>query len=153
MPRPLRAVPVSTEQAGSLFQKLSAGLAPDPEGWFILRISEGELTSFVALHMQQSITDPQIILSNGKAYLYGTLASPVEAPLAATCSIETEGGRLRLNVEAATAAGFPIPQSLVESFTQQFVGLIASAQRQQQADIVGVEITEGELVIRGRLLL
>ncbi len=79
---------------------------------------EEELTSYVALNMQESITDPQIILSGGKIHLYGTVVSPIEAPIAA---IFTRNGRRsgQLTVEAVALSGFPIPETFVDSFAQQ----------------------------------
>lgn len=152
VPTPIRTVPVSTEEAESLMSKLGDGLTLDPEGRFVLRISEDELSSYVAVNMEESIADPQIILSNGKIRFYGTVASPLNAPIAATCSIKTAGDQVHIEVEAVAVGGFPIPETFVQSFTQQVIGVIASAQRQGHVEIVAIEIAEGELIVRGRVL-
>jgi uncharacterized protein YpmS len=143
---------VSAAAADSLVSKLGEDLVLDPEGYFVLRVNEEELTSYVALNMEESIIDPQIILSNGRIYLYGTIVNPIEAPLAAISSVETEGGQVELTVEAVALGGFPIPETFVESFVQQVDGLITSAQRQGNIEITETEITEGELIVTGRLV-
>ena len=152
IPTPIRTVPVSTEEAENLVSKLDEDVVLDPEGYFVLRFSEEELTSYVALNMAESVTDPQVILSDGKIFLYGTIVSPVEAPITAICSVETEGGQIQITVDAVALGGFPIPETFVESFAQQIDDLITSAQRQGNVEITEVEITEGELIIRGRVV-
>ncbi len=149
--RPIRTVPVSTKQAQDLVSRLGERLPVDDEGYFVLRVTEEELTSYVALNMQESITDPQIILSGGKIHLYGTVVSPIEAPIAAICSLETEDGQVQLTVEAVALSGFPIPETFVDSFAQQIADLVTSAQRRGDVEISEIEITEGELIIGGRV--
>jgi hypothetical protein len=152
IPTPIRTVPVSTAAAESLISKLSGGLILDSDGYFLLRVYEEELTSYVALNMEESITDPQIILEDGKIYLYGIIVSPIEAPMAAVSSVETERGHVKIRVEALTLGGFPIPETFVQASVQQLDGLINSAQRQGKVEITEIEITEGELTIRGRVV-
>jgi uncharacterized protein YpmS len=151
IPTPLQTVPVSTEAAESLVSKLSQGLALDSEGYFVLIITQEELTSYVALNMQESLRDPQIILGDGKTYLHGTIVSPINAPIAAICSVETEEGGVQITIEAVALAGFPIPETFVESFVQQMEDLITNAQRQGNVEVTEIEITEGKLTIRGRV--
>lgn len=150
IPTPIRTVPVSSEAAESLLSKLSEGLVLDAEGYFVLRVTEEELTSYMALNMEDSVTHPQIILSDGKVYLYGGIVSPISAPLSAICSVETEGGQVQITVEAVALGGFPIPETFVKSFVQQIDDLITSAQRQGNVEITEIEITQGEIIIRGR---
>ena len=152
IPPPIRTVPVSTAAAESLLSKLSGGLILDSDGRFALRVYEEELTSYVALNMEESITAPQIVLQDSKIYLYGTIVSPIEAHMAALSSVETERGRVKITVEAVTLGGFPIPDTFVQAFVQQADGLINSAQRQGKVEITEIEITEGELTIRGRVI-
>jgi hypothetical protein len=143
---------VSTAAAESLVSKLSEGLVLDDEERFLLRIDEEEITPYVALNMEESITDPQIILRDGKIYLHGTIVSPIEAPITAISSIETEGGQAKVTVETVALGGFPIPETFVDSFVQQVEGLITSAQRQGNIEFTEIEITEGELIIRGKVV-
>ena len=150
IPRPIRTVPVSTEEAQDLVSKLGERLAVDLEGYFVLRVTEEELTSYVALNMNESITDPQIILSDGKIHLYGTIVSPIEAPIGAICSVDTEEGQVQLTVEAVALSGFPIPETFVDSFARQIDDLVTSAQKRRNAEITEIVITEGDLIIKGR---
>jgi hypothetical protein len=152
IPTPTRTVPVSTAAAENLISKFSEGLTLDPEGCFDLKLHEEELTSYIALNMQESITDPQIILEDEKLYLYGTIVSPIEAPVAAMSSIEIERRQVKIRVEAVTLGGFPIPETFVQAFVQQVDGLINSAQRQGNVEITEIEISEGDLIIRGKVV-
>ena len=152
IPTRARAVPVSRAAAENLISKFREGLTVDPEGSFDLEVHEEELTSYVALNMQESITGPQIILEDERLYLYGTMVSPIEAPIAAMASVETEGRHVSIRVEAVTVGGFPIPETFVQAFVQQVDGVINSAQRQGNVEITKIEISEGELIIWGKLV-
>jgi len=151
-PSPVRTVPVSTQEAENLVSTLGGELLLDSEGYFVLVVTEEGLTSYVALNMQESITDPQVLLTDGQIFLYGTLVSPIEAPVTAICSLDTVDGQVQVTVESVELDGFPIPRTFVEAFAQQIDEFITFAQRQENVEITAIEITEGEITIRGRVL-
>lgn len=148
-PTPARTVPVSTEEAEDLISTLGGGLVLDAEGCFVLVVTEGELTSYVALNMRESIIDPQILFTDGKIHLYGTIVSPLEAPVTAIASAEASEGQVQITVETVALSGFPIPATFIEAFARQIDDFITFAQRQENVEINEIEITEGELMIRG----
>lgn len=150
-PTPIRTVPVSTEEAEHLEFVLAGHLVLDDDGDFVLVVTEEELTSYVALNMEESITDPQILLTDGKIHVSGTLVTPIEAPITAICSVDVEQGQVEIAVESVELDGFPIPQTFVEAFAQQIDDLISFAQRQDKMEITEIEIPEGELIIKGRV--
>ena len=150
-PTPERTVPVSSEDAQSLVSTLSQGIVPDAEGNFVLIITEEELTSYAALNMQESIIDPQVLLTDGHIQLYGTIVRPVAAPVAALACIYVDQTGLHLAVESVSLGGFPLPETFVEAFAQQVEDLIAAAHRQEDVEITRIEIGEGELTVSGRL--
>lgn len=149
IPTPVRTVPVSTHDAETLVSRLAGGLVVDRDGCFVLRVSEEELTSYVALRMDESVANPQIVLTNGKIYLYGTLVSPIEAPIAAIASVETQEDQVQITVESVALAGFPIPDTFVESFARQIADFLTYAGARENLAITKIEITEGKLIIRG----
>ncbi|TKJ29844.1 MAG: hypothetical protein CEE40_07135 [Chloroflexi bacterium B3_Chlor] len=149
IPTPARTVPVSTEAAEDLVAILGGDLVLDAEGCFILIVTEEELTSYVALNMRESIIAPQILLTDGKIHLYGTIVSPLEAPVTAIASAEASEGQVQITVETVALGGFPIPETFIAAFARQIDDFITFAQRQESMEINEIEITEGELIIRG----
>ena len=149
LPTPERTVPVSTEEAQDLVSTLGSGIIPDQDGRFVFVITEEELTSYAALNMAESIIDPQILLTDGQIHLYGTMVSPIEAPVTAVATIEMNSGDARIVVESVSIDGFPIPETFVEAFAQQIDDFITAAQRYEDVEISEIEIREGEIVIKG----
>ncbi len=149
VPTPMRTVPVSTTEAENLISSLSQGLVPDSEGRFVLVITEEELTSYVALNMEESIVDPQIILTDGQMQIYGTMVSPVEAPVTAVASVEVEDGKAHVVVESVSVDGFPIPGTFVEAFAQQIDDLVMTLLEYENLEITEVQIPAGEMNIKG----
>jgi hypothetical protein len=149
LPTPERTVPVSTEEAADLVSSLGSGIVPDQDGRFVLVITEEELTSYAALNMGESIIDPQILLTDGQIRLYGTMISPIEAPVTAVATIEMESGDFRIVVETVSIDGFPVPETFVEAFAQQVDDFITAAQRYEDVQINEIEVREGEIVVEG----
>jgi hypothetical protein len=146
---PARTVPVSTEQAESLVSTLARGIVPDSEGRFALVITEEELTSYVALNMQESIIDPQILLSDGYIHINGTLVSPIGAPISAVATSQVRENGTHFVVESVSVGGFPMPETFVEAFAQQVDDLIGAAERVEEVEIDSIEIGEGRMIIQG----
>jgi len=149
VPTPERTVPVSTEAAQDLVSAMGQGIVPDSDGRFVLVITEEGLTSFVALNMEESIIDPQILLTQGQIHLYGTMVSPIEAPLTVVASIQTDGGRVHMAIESVSVGGFPIPETFIQAFAQQIDDFITALETHENVEITEVEIREGEIIIRG----
>ncbi len=149
LPTPDRTVPVSTEEAEKLISILDRKLPLDEEGCFVLTITEEELTSYVALNMQESILEPQILLTDGKIYLHGTLVSPIEAPMTAAVSVQVEGGHVDVTVETVALDGFPIPETFIDAFALQVEDFVDFAQAQEDVVLDDVDIREGELIVSG----
>gem|GEM_PF-3156734 len=149
LPTPERTVPVSIEEAQELVSTLGSGIVPGQDGRFVLVITEEELTSYAALNMGESIIDPQILLTDGQITLYGTMVSPIAAPVTAVATIEMESGHPRMVIESVSIDGFPVPETFVEAFAQQVDDFITAAQRYEDVEISEIEIREGEIVVEG----
>ena len=152
LPTPERTVPVSTEDAEDLAFNLGHGIVPDAEGRFTLLITEEELTSYVALNMGSSMRDPQILLTNGQIHLYAILVGPIEAPVTSVATVDIDSGSPRIVIESVSIDGFPIPNSFAEAFAHQIDDLIIAARRNENTEISEVEIREGEMIIRGKVI-
>ena len=152
LPTPERTVPVSTEAAEDLAFNLGHGIVPDAEGRFTLLITEEELTSYVALNMGSSMRDPQILLTNGQIHLYAILVGPIEAPVTSVATVDIDSGSPRIVIESVSIDGFPIPNSFAEAFAHQIDDLIIAARRNENTEISEVEIREGEMIIRGKVI-
>jgi len=142
-------VPVSKEAAESLISILGHDLPLDDEGCFVLIVTEEELTSYVALHMEESIVDPQILCTSGKIHLHGTMVNPIAAPITAIVSVKAESGQVQVEVETVALDGFPIPDTFIDAFALQIEDFITLAQRHERVVIDEVKIVEGELLISG----
>jgi uncharacterized protein YpmS len=149
VPTPERTVPVSTEEAQDLVSALGQGIVLDSDGRFVLVITEEELTSFMALNMEESIVDPQVLLTQGQIHMYGTMVSPIEAPLTAVASIQVNSGRVHMVIESVSVGGYPIPETFVQAFAQQIDDFVTAATTHEEVEIAEVEIREGEIIIRG----
>lgn len=152
IPTPIRTVAVSGQDADSLVSKLGQDLILDAEGNYVLTITEEELTSWVALKMGETIEDPQIILSEGKIHMYGTITTPVSAAMTAILLMEAEAGQARTKVESITFGGLPIPETFAETLVRQIDDLVTPRHSQGEVEITEVEIAEGELILRGRVV-
>jgi hypothetical protein len=152
IPTPIRTVPVSSEKAQDLVSKLGQDLILDAEGNYVLTITEEDLTSWVAVSMGETIKDPQIILSDGKIHLYGTITTPVRTTMTAVLLMEAEAGQTQTTVESITFGGFSIPETFAETLVRQIDDLVTPGHSQGEVEITEVEIAEGELTLRGRVV-
>jgi hypothetical protein len=146
---PTRTVPVSTRAAEDLVSALTRGIVPDWAGRFTLIITEEQLTSYVALNMQESIVDPQILLSDGSIHINGTLVSPIGAPVSALATVQVGETGTHFTVESVSVGGFPMPETFVEAFAQQVDDLIRAMERIEEVEIVSIEISEGKMIVQG----
>ena len=151
IPTPIRTVPVSSEKAQDLVSKLGQDLILDAEGNYVLTITEEELTSWVALNMGETIKDPQIILSEGKIHLSGTITTPVKTTMTAILLVEAEAGQAQTTVESISFGGLPIPGAFAETLVRQIDDLVTPRHSQGEVEITEVEIAEGELTLRGKV--
>ena len=148
-PSTARTVPVSTEEAQALASTLAEGIVPDSQGRFVLIITEEQLTSYAALNMQESITDPQILLHEGYIHLQGTLVSPIQAPMSAVATVHVQESGTHFVVESVSVGGFPMPDTFVQAFARQIDDLLGAAHRREEIRIDSIEIGEGKMVIQG----
>ncbi|HID64946.1 MAG TPA: hypothetical protein EYP49_19680 [Anaerolineae bacterium] len=146
-------VEVSTEAAQRVEAKLVEALTLNPNDQFILRFTDEEVTSFIALKLEESveppITDPQIRFTKGKIYVAGKLTNigPIQVRAMIVAVPRITDDQLVINVESVYLGPVPIPNTLLDSFSQTIDKALAEAQVNLR--ITQVEIFESEIVIVG----
>jgi len=158
-PTPLPPVPVSTQAAGRLEDKLQqAAATAQVSGDIRITLTEEELTSYIALQLSQSlaeqgliISNPQVRLRDGKLTLSGTYrVDPVTVNPVITLSVTAVNGRPVANVESANFGILPVPGALLSQVSQSINQTLAQ-QLPANATITSVTIADGQMTILGTI--
>lgn len=152
------AIPVSTEAAGSFFDKWDS-VTIGAGGEVTVTFTDQELTSLVALQLAQQpdlpIQNPQIHLYDGQidftaeAELEG-VRTDVQMIVAVTVG---ETGDLEFEVTEATIGFLPMPVELVNEASVVIQQMLADEDLSPISflDISAIEITDGQMTVTGRL--
>ena len=150
-------IPVSTEAAGQVPELWKAAATSAANNQLSVTITEAQLTSFVAIKLQDNpdapIKDIQVYLRDGKIQLFGTAQGGsvnTTALIVLAVSVTPEGTAL-FKVEQADFGPLPVPSSLLdglsstlnEAFTGQ-IGTVASGFR-----VTAITIADGQMSITG----
>jgi hypothetical protein len=150
---PGNPVEVSTEAAYRVESKLVEALQENPNNQFIVRLTDEEITSYMAYSLEETteppITDPQVKFTKGKVYVAGKLTnvSPVqvEAMIVAVPRIVDE--QLVVEIESVHLGPLPVPDTLLETLSETIDKALEEAQIDLK--VTQVEIFEDEIVIVG----
>jgi hypothetical protein len=146
-------VEVSPEAAQRVEAKLVEALTLNPNDQFILRFTDEEVTSYLALKLEEitepPITDPQIRFTKGKIYVAGKLTNvgPVQVRAMIVAAPRVIDDQLVMNIESVYLGPIPVPDTLLGSLSQTIDEALEEAQ--VNLKIIQVEVFEGELVIVG----
>jgi len=159
--KPVETIPVTTEAAGSLLDKVEAAEEQARSGGDVeLVLTESEVTSMVALELQkqqpQIITNVQVHLRDGQVQLSGSYAdSGMTLPLTIIAKPEvSEGGSFRIILVSAKLGPVSAPDVLTnqfQSFMDEQIADAITSQSGQQFTVTSVEIADGEIIIRGQV--
>ena len=146
-------VEISPEAAQRVEAKLVEALTLNPNDQFILRFTDEEVTSYLALKLEETteppITDPQIRFTKGKMYVAGKLTSiglmQVRAMIVAAPRVMDD--QLVMDVESVYLGPIPVPNTLLNSLSQTIDRALEEAQ--VALKITQVEVFESEIVIAG----
>ncbi len=150
---PGHPVEISSAAAQRVEAKLVEALQENPNSQFILRFTDEELTSYLALALEEtpnpSITDPQLRFTKGKVYIAGKLAGtgPVQVQAMAVAVPRVVDDQLVIDVENVYLGPVPIPSTLLNSLSQTVDKALKEAQIHLK--ITRVEVFENEIVIVG----
>jgi len=150
---PGNPVEISSAAAQRVEAKLVEALQKNPNSQFILRFTDEELTSYLALALEETpnppITDPQLRFTKGKVYIAGKLAStgPVQVKAMAVAIPRLMDDQLVVDLESVYLGPIPVPNTLLDSLSQTIDKALEEAQLNLK--ITRVEIFESEIVIVG----
>jgi hypothetical protein len=147
------SVKVSPEAADQLKARLTNSLQQNTSGEVILRFSNEEITSYVALELQQQggqapFSDPQIWFTCGKIFITGIVKGvmPVDVPASIITTAVAKNQRIEFEIEKATMGPLPFPQDLLDSISQS-VNETLYESIDPNVGVSRLEILEGEMVI------
>ena len=146
-------VEVSPEAARRVEAKLAEALTLNPSNQFILRFTDEEVTSYLALKLEETaetpITDPQIRFTKGRIYVAGKLSNvslmQVRAMIVAAPRVMDD--QLVIDIESVYLGPITAPTTLLDSLSQTIDKAFEEAQVNHK--ITQVEVFESEIVIVG----
>ena len=155
---PAPPIPVTTEAVQSLEE--TAQNAYDDfqqSGTVKLTITEAQLTSLLAMKLaesgDQTITNPQVYLRDGKIQVFGTVKTDnLEAIAEVIVGVGVDSsGQPSFNIESAKLGPFPLPDNLISQLETRldliFQQEIASLAPNTAID--SIQITDGQMIIEG----
>lgn len=156
---PDKRIPVSTEAIGVLQSAIQTAIAAgEISGQVTLVISEPQLTSYLAAHLQTQtkpiFTDPQVYLQDGHVQIYGTaqqgyFQATIEIVL--TAGVD-ELGQLKIELTSANFGPLPAPADLKDAVTatiqEAFTGAVGPAAIGFRLE--SITIAGGTMTIVGR---
>ncbi len=146
-------VEISSEAAQRVEAKLVEALTLNPNDQFILRFTDEEVTSYLALKLEETteppITDPQIRFTKGKIYVAGTLTNvgPMQMKAMIVAIPRVIDDQLVIDVEDVYLGPITAPDTLLDSLSQTIDEALVEAQLNLK--ITQVEVFESEIVIVG----
>ena len=158
---PTQTIPVSTEEVQSMQTQIEEALAAGAEtGIVTLQITESQLTSYIALKMQEKanppFTEPQVLLRNGQMQIAGKLNRGIFAAnmlIAMNVSVDPATNLPKIEIASADFGPFPAPEGLNaaistvidETFTGS-LGPVAIGFR-----LESISIADGVMTLTGRI--
>ncbi len=117
---PTQTIPVSTEEVQSMQTQIDEALAAGAEtGIVTLQITESQLTSYIALKMQEKdnppFTEPQVLLRNGQMQIAGKLNRGMFAAnmlITMNVSVDPVTNLPKIEIASADFGPFPAPEGL-----------------------------------------
>lgn len=152
-PTPPHRIAVSTEAAGQLKARIEQNLNSQPGQQFILRMSDGEVTSLLSTELAQvdesPVADPIVWFTKGKIYATGKLVNivPVSANFYMLASPQIQDGKVVITIDEFSAGALPIPRALLDKISQSINQTIDDLQLEVQ--VSALEILEGEVIVKG----
>jgi hypothetical protein len=156
---PAPPIPVTTEAVQSLEETAQDAYEGIQQGESVsLVITEAQLTSLVALKLQetgdQTITNPQIYLRDGKIQVIGNVNRDnltATAEVVVAVGVDSSG-QANFDIESAKLGPFPLPENLISQLETR-LNLIFQQQIASLAPnmvIESIQIADGQMTIEGR---
>jgi hypothetical protein len=158
---PAQSVPISADEVQNMHTQIEQAFVAGAEtGIVTLQITESQLTSLIALKMQDQVnppfTEPQVLLRNGQLQLFGKIISgPLSANMVivAKIGIDETTGQPKIEITTADFGPLPVPEGLnaavnaviAEAFTGT-LGPVAIGFR-----LESISIADGVMTMTGRI--
>lgn len=148
-------VQVSEEATLRLEKKVAEALQQGPSSQFNLKITDEELTSWLALRAatepETMIADPQVRFTKGKIFAAVTLVGvlPFRIRVTLVSSIRIVKDRVQFEIEKSSAGPLPVPGFVLEALSQTINETLLEAQLDVQMS--SIEILESEIAMTGRI--
>ena len=159
---PQETIPVSTEAVESLQQEVAEAMQQAAQtGTFTLELTETQVTSAMALALQQSpvavVQNPQVYLRDGRIQLTGTAEQGgLKGPINVVIAVEVgQDCKPHFKVVSANFGLLPLPEEVLNSFMplaeQALSDLIASSEGGgAPLCLQSVVIADGKMTISGQ---
>lgn len=150
---PGNPVEISSAAAQRVEAKLVKAFQENPNNQFILRFTDEEVTSYLALTLEETtnppITDPQLRFTKGKIYVAGRLTNtgPMQVKAMVVAAPRVTDDQLVIDIESVYLGPIPVPDTLLDSLSQTIDEALEEAQINLK--ITQVEVFESEIVIVG----
>lgn len=152
-PTPPHPIVVSTESAEQFESRLGENLRGAPGQEFILRVTDAELTSWLASELadydEPPVVDPQVWFTKGKIHGSGRVTNllPIESDFFVVASARIEDGKVIIEVEEASAGSLPVPAGALDTLSQSISQTVDELQL--GVEVTALEILEGEAIVQG----
>jgi uncharacterized protein YpmS len=153
VPTPPHPLAVSTEAAGQLESRIKQNLTGESDQAFILRMTDGEVTSLVSTELakydESPVLDPKIWFTKGKIYGSGRLVNvlPIETDFFVVATTRIVDGKVVVEIEEFSAGALPIPDGALETISQSINETVEELQL--DVEVTAMEILEGEAIVKG----
>ncbi len=153
VPTPAHPIVISTESAGQLESRIRQILNGKPGQQFILRMTDDEVTSLVAVKLaeydESPVTEPQIWFTKGLIYGTGHLVNilPVGTDVSLVGSARILDGKVVVDMDKVSAGAVPIPEGLLGTLSQSINETVEDLQL--DVEVTALEILEGEVIVKG----
>jgi uncharacterized protein YpmS len=157
---PPTPIPGSTEAVQSLHDQVNQAMTAGAQsGTVSLQITESQLTSYLSYYLSSQpnpmITNPQVVLQNGKIQLFGQAEGTL---LTANVSIRMQvmvdpNGQPKINITQTDFGPLPVPQGLNDTVSglvqQAFTGSLGPVATGFRLETV--TIADGLMTVTGRI--
>ncbi len=117
---PTQAIPVSIDEVQTMQAQIEQALIAGAEtGIVTVQITESQLTSYVALKMQEQtsppFTEPQVLLRNGQMQIVGKIDRGIFAAnmlITMNVSVDQTTSQPKIEIASADFGPFPAPEGL-----------------------------------------
>ncbi len=148
-------ISVSEEAALRLEKKVAEALQQGPSSQFNLKISDEEMSSWLALRAakepQAMIADPRVRFTKGKIFAAVTVVGvlPFRIRVTLVSSAQVVNDRVQFEIQKSSAGPFPVPGFVLDALSQTINETLLEAQLDVQ--VMNIEILESEILLTGRI--